>query len=102
MDSAKPRPPFKPAPPATHPHSGLPVSDYKPQSQEQVDLANGFKADEERLLRKLDGLRGGAQDIDPRWPALARTQFEQAFMCLNRAVFQPGRASLPEDNIGEG
>ncbi len=35
--------------------------------------------------------------LDKRWLALAKTQIEQGFMAMNRAVFQPGRVSLPED-----
>jgi hypothetical protein len=77
-------------------HLGLPVAGYRPQSNEAVSTVNGFKADEERLLRKLDELRGG--DVDGRWLALGRTHLEQAFMAINRAVFQPARVTLPEDN----
>jgi hypothetical protein len=99
---------------------GLPVSGYKPQSPEAVALVNEFKADEERLLRKLDALvaspvrvaSGGTlvpgswveveintgPEVDKRWLAIARTGFEQAFMALNRSVFQPGRIRLPEDD----
>lgn len=38
-----------------------------------------------------------ALKCDPRWLAVAKTHFEQGFMALNRAVFQPQRISLPED-----
>lgn len=88
-------------------HKGLPVSGYKPQSDEKVALVNGFKADEERLLRKLDDLEipeyvrdDGVLMVsqpDGRWLAIARSHFEQGFMALNRSVFQPGRVKLPED-----
>lgn len=80
-------------------HPGLPVAGYRPQSQDKVDLVNGFKADEERILRKLDGLRnaGFAAPVDQGWLAIGRTQLEQAFMAINRSVFQPGRVALPED-----
>lgn len=74
----------------------LPVSGYKPQTQEKVDIVNGFKADEERILRKLDALRSDGT-TDQRWIAIGRTALEQAFMAINRSVFQPGRSSLPED-----
>lgn len=94
-------------------HAGLPVSGYKPQSEAKVALVNEFKADEERLLRKIDalfaanqrdlkltdtpaGIKAGLHN-DPRWLAVAKTHFEQGFMALNRAVFQPTRISLPED-----
>jgi len=74
----------------------LPVSGYKPQTQGKVDTVNAFKADEERILRKLDVFRdaGARADIDQRWLAIGRTQLEQAFMAINRAVFQPGRVKL--------
>ena len=89
--------------------NGLPVAGYRPQSDEKVALVNGLKQDEERLLRKVEGimatLRPNSADepakdqpaYDRRWAALARTHFEQGFMALNRAVFQPGRVKLPED-----
>lgn len=93
-------------------HTGLPVSGYKPQSEAKVALVNSFKADEERLLRKLDGLFSemaamepeptkSQMPYDPRWIAIARTHFEQGFMALNRSVFQPGRVALPEDAEGQ-
>lgn len=94
--------------------TGLPVSGYQAQSAEKVALVNEFKADEERLLRKLDELRARNQrdfaiipdgangklgaHFDPRWLAVAQTHFQEGFMALNRAVFQPQRVQLPEDN----
>jgi hypothetical protein len=77
-------------------HDGLPVSGYRQQPQENVDLVNGFKADEERILRKLE-LLPSQTEIDGRWLAIGKTQLEQAFMAINRAIFQPGRVQLPED-----
>lgn len=100
-------------------HTGLPVHGYQPQSEAKVALVNLFKQDEERLLRNLDEAsnalwvsfvdgeatvfpaeqegEGARVEFDPRWLAIARTGFEQAFMALNRAVFQPQRIALPED-----
>ena len=84
----------------------LPVAGYQPQTAEKVSLVNEFKADEERLLRKLDAMqaatRKGPNDIGPnpydgRWLAIGRTQLEQAFMAINRSVFQPTRVELPDD-----
>ncbi len=80
-----------------------PVSGYRPQTQQALDLVNGFKADEERLLRKLDELKtlnaGGISPViaDQRWLALGRTHLEQAFMAINRSVLKPTRVKLPED-----
>lgn len=102
---------------------GLPVAGYKKtQSPEVVALVNDFKADEERLLRKLDALAKNGGDsareriraslagetpnngpvADPRFLAIGRTLLEQAFMMINRAVFQPARVALPEDDVADG
>ena len=78
-------------------HKGLPVAGYKPQSDDRVQTVNGFKQDEERILRKLDELAAG-NAVDKRWLAIGKTQLEQAFMAINRSVFQPGRVNLPEDD----
>lgn len=85
-------------------NEGLPVKGYQPQSDEKVALVNENKVLEERVLRQLDkhvkqlGEKGpGALTVDGRWLAIARTQIEQGFMALNRAVFQPARIPLLED-----
>lgn len=86
-------------------NGALPVSGYKPQTQEKVDLVNEFKADEERILRKLDALRDrrlaadGDRLADINWLYEGRRMIELGFMMVNRSVFQPGRASLPEDEF---
>ena len=77
-------------------HQGLPVAGYVDQDDDAVAIVNKNKAMEERILRRLDALRQ-RESIDPRWLALARTQIEQGFMAMNRAVFQPERIALPED-----
>lgn len=79
-------------------HTGLPVAGYKPQSDDKVALVNQNKVLEERVLRVLDDLKQRT-GVDQRWLATGRTQLEKAFMSINRAVFQPGRVSLPEDDI---
>jgi hypothetical protein len=78
-------------------HQGLPVSGYQPQSSVKVDLVNANKAIEEQVLRRLDALSQHNGLVDPRWLAIGRTAIEQGFMAVNRAVFQPGRVSLPDD-----
>ena len=79
-------------------HKGLPVAGYRPQREETVALVNENKAIEERVLRRMDALAAMPPGtLDPRWSAIARTQIEQGFMALNRALFQPERAGLPED-----
>lgn len=77
-------------------HEGLPVQGYRAQSTERVDMVNDNKVTEERILRMIDEQRSKGQ-LDPRWASIAKTHFEEGFMALNRAVFQPGRAKLPED-----
>lgn len=102
------------------PKQGLPVAGYKPtQPQAAIDAVNVFKELEERTLRHIDKLmndgtirermrkmldeqRGeetgtSAINADPRLLAVGRTQLQGAFMFLCRAVFQPGRVTLPED-----
>lgn len=71
-------------------HSGLPVAGYQPQSAENVALVNENKILEERVLRQIDK-HFDSPEIDPRMAALARTRIQEAFMWLNRAVFQPKR-----------
>lgn len=86
------------------------VSGYTAQSPEKVALVNEFKADEERILRKIDVLQypaGSAnsdvnailEPYDKRWLAIARTHIQEAYMALNRSVFQPQRIKLPEDDV---
>lgn len=82
-------------------HEGLPVAGYRSQGGDKVALVNRNKEIEERVMRILDDLRetklGLANDVDQRWLAIGRTQIEQGFMAVNRAVFQPGRVKLPDD-----
>jgi hypothetical protein len=75
-----------------------PVKGYTDQGEAKVALVNRYKEIEERLLREVDTI-GIAELInhDPRWAAIARTHFQEGFMALNRAVFQPQRIKLPED-----
>jgi hypothetical protein len=77
-------------------HDSLPVHGYMRQSGASVGLVNFHKEWEERVLRHLDWL-AGHEGVDKRWLAIGRTQIEKAFMAVNRAVFKPGRISLPED-----
>lgn len=81
----------------TEMREGLPVPGYRPQPQEAVELVAHMKRMEEQLLRQLDKM---AEDlnIDKRWLQIGRTGMEQAFMAINRSVFQPGRITLPGDD----
>jgi hypothetical protein len=91
-----------------HPKDGaLPVAGYKPQTPATVAFVNALKEQEERTLRLLDQLDTVGADVvvqveampapDLRWVAIARTSIQQGFMAAARAVFQPGRVKLPED-----
>jgi hypothetical protein len=76
---------------------GLPVHGYVPQPKAAIDLVNTLKLAEESLLRMIDEMRDKGHQYDQRWLAIARTQFEQGYMALNRAIFKPERAKLPGD-----
>lgn len=76
---------------------GLPVHGYVAQPKAAIDLVNTLKLAEELLLRMIDEMRDKGHQYDQRWLAIARTQFEQAYMALNRAIFKPERAKLPGD-----
>ena len=78
-------------------HNGLPVHGYRPQSDRKIAVVNKNKELEERVLRQLDEMRNGGSDYDQRMVSLAFTGIQEAFMWMNRAVFQPTRAALPED-----
>jgi len=78
-------------------HDGLPVSGYQKQSDENIALVNRNKRLEEVILRMLDALRHDP-NVDLRWLAIGRTGIEQAFMAINRAIFQPQRIDLEEDD----
>lgn len=85
-------------------HSSLPVPGYTTQSSDRVAIVTQNKQLEERVLRQIDRIAGrkatgplDMSEFDPRWVAIARTQIEQGFMALNRAIFQPQRAPLSEE-----
>lgn len=76
------------------------IKGYTEQSDDMKAVVNHNKEIEERILRRLDEMRGDLGPIekyDGRWLSIARTHFEQAFMAMNRAAFQPQRIKLPED-----
>ena len=76
-------------------HQALPVEGYMPQSTASVDLVNSNKRIEEQVLQILDRLAlANDGSVDKRWLAIGRTQLEQAFMAINRSIFQPSRINL--------
>jgi len=74
-----------------------PISGYQDVSGDKAAFVNANKELEERILRRIDGMTDASLAIDQRWLAIARTHIEQGFMAMNRAVFQPTRINLPED-----
>lgn len=79
--------------------TGLQVPGYKPtQPQWAIDAVTELKHAEERAHRLIDRLVAEGDNIDQRALALGRTGLQQAHMWLARAVFQPTRVMLPEDN----
>jgi hypothetical protein len=79
---------------------GLPVHGYRAQDPMAVNLVNANKQAEEEILRTLDWLaEQPTGSVDKRWLAIGRTQIEQGFMAINRAIFQPGRVALPGDEV---
>lgn len=75
------------------------VKGYTPLSDAQKELANEGKVLEERYLRFItkvvDTATSGEQQ---RCAAIARTKMQEASMWATRAIFQPTRIALPEDN----
>lgn len=78
-------------------HKPLPVVGYRPQSSEAISLVSELKELEERVLRTLEKIQE-KYESDGRWVAIGRTHIQQGFMAATRAVFQPTRVKLPEDD----
>lgn len=73
---------------------GLPVAGYKAvQPNWAADLVNQNKVLEEKILRQIDFHATGpfASLLNQRDVQMARGLIEDAFMRLNRGVFQPKR-----------
>lgn len=76
------------------------VKGYKELTQDKVAIVNQNKLSEEHLLRFIEQAQKEAKerDFDSRWLSIAFTDFQRAFMSLNRGIFNPGRVELPEDS----
>lgn len=74
-------------------HVPLPVQGYTSQSDTKINEVNTNKQLEEQVLRRLDEMK--LLNVDQRWLAIGRTHIEEAFMAINRSVFQPTRVKLP-------
>ena len=78
-----------------------PVAGYQPLTEEKVALVNQNKVLEELVLRQIDRhVRDRSSvEIDQAQVQIARRDIENAFMRLNRAVFQPKRL-INSERIG--
>lgn len=73
-----------------------PIAGYQDVSSAKATMINQNKMLEEEILRRLDALKTNGL-VDGRWLAIGRTHIEEAFMAINRSIFQPGRVQLPSD-----
>lgn len=74
---------------------------YRELGPVQLKLMKENKLLEEIVLRQLDRHAAADQNVDQRWIAIARTQLQQGFMALSRAVAQPQRLR-PTTEVIEG
>ena len=73
-----------------------PIKGYRALSDAQIALGNAFKEIEEGLLRLTD-LARKCPDMDQRFLSIAITHFQEGFMSLGRANFQPQRIQTDID-----
>lgn len=93
-------------------HKPLPVAGYTGQSSDKVALANEGKELEERVLRWIEKVKSQLPPNVGEWVPIGETSeplanltlgkrsIQQGFMWSIRAIFQPQRIKLPEDNGG--
>jgi hypothetical protein len=88
MDSEKTTPETATVETAAVMYSPPPVIGYRTLSQAEVDQMNEIKALGAQVEVRINILM---QDpaADVRWVAIAKTQLQQGFMALTRAVAQP-------------
>lgn len=70
------------------------IKGFTDQSDRNKALVNRNKELEELVLRQIDVLKNTA-NLDPRCIQLGYTGIQEAFMWLNRGIFQPQRIDLP-------
>lgn len=77
------------------------VKGYKELTQDKVDIVNNNKVSEEYIIRLIEDLMDRTDSMDMDIDALyqANLKFTEAFMWLNRGIFNPGRVELPEDKV---
>lgn len=64
------------------------ITGYRDLSQDEIDVMNAIKKTGEALRGFLDEVAAFG-DTDPRWVAIARTDFQTGLMALTRAVAKP-------------
>jgi len=77
-------------------HSPLPVPGYTQQGDAAIMMVAENKMLEEMVMRQIDR-HAVNTEVDQRMVALARTKMQEAYMWLNRSVFQPTRLIGPLD-----
>jgi len=85
-------------PPKEQMHKPIPVHGYTDVSESKKNLVNENKILEERVLRQLEKCHKFSMEVDGRFVSIAKTHFQEGFMDLNRAIFNPERIKLPEDD----
>ena len=64
------------------------IKGYRDLSQHEIDLMNRVKNEAAAVGILFDGLEG-AEGIDQRWLAIAKTDIQKGFMALVRSIAQP-------------
>jgi len=64
------------------------IKGYRDLSQHEIDLMNRVKNEAAAVGILFDGLEG-AEGIDQRWLAIAKTDLQKGFMALVRSIAQP-------------
>ncbi len=72
------------------------IKGFTDQGARSKELVNENKVLEERILRQIDKLKG-EPNLDQRHIALSLTKIQEAFMWMNRGIFQPQRVEIEND-----
>lgn len=72
------------------------IKGFTDQNERNKALVNENKVLEEQVMRQIDKLKE-TEGLDQRAIAIGLTNLQQAFMWINRGVFQPQRVKLDGD-----
>lgn len=64
------------------------ITGYRDLNQDEINLINEIKEAGNGIGALIDGIEDHSR-ADPRWLAIAKTQLQQGFMALTRAVARP-------------